>query len=172
MARSTNKRRTVATFNYPVRIHVHEPKFEVLDSVRHLNVKALERAARAEVEFGYVKTECCQHLVRAVIRKGMVTGLRVETFSREDRSPVTPELAKLLKVAARKARARRGPAPKFPVPVAKFMAQGAGWGPMTLTCIGICIFGWCFVCCWRGDVAGPLMCGKITIDMTSFPYPE
>jgi len=43
-----SKPRTLTTFKYPVTVRVQEPKFEALDT-RHLDVKALEKAAKAEI---------------------------------------------------------------------------------------------------------------------------
>lgn len=170
MAPSASKPRTLLTFNHPTKVTVRESKFELLDSVRHLNIQSLEKAARAEVELGEVKTECCHHLVRAVIRKGMVTALQVEPISREARTPITPELRPLLDAVKRKLKARSSKAPKLPIPVAKFFAADvADISVTTITCIQICAFGWCIACCFNGDIA---FCGKLTIDTTKLPYPE
>ncbi len=170
MARSTSKPRTLLTFNHPTKVMVRESKFALLDSVRHLDLQSLETAARAEVELAEVKTECCHHLVRAVIRKGMVTGLQVEPISKEAQTPMTPELRKLVDTARRKLRARNPKGPKFPLPVGRFFAADmADISVTTITCIQICVFGWCIACCFNGDIA---FCGKVTIDTTNLPYPE
>jgi hypothetical protein len=170
MARSTSKPRTLLTFNHPTKVVVHESKFKLLDSVRHLDLRSLEKSARAEVELGEVETECCHHLVRAIIRKGLVTGLQVEAISKEARAPMTPELRKLLDVVKRKLKARKRPGLRFPLPVAKFFATDvADISVTTITCIQICFLGWCIACCFNGDLT---FCGKLTIDGTNLPYPE
>jgi hypothetical protein len=168
MARSTSKARTLLTFNHPTKVTVRESKFELLDSVRHLDLRSLEKAARADVELGEVKTECCHHLVRAVIRKGMVTGLQIEPISKEARTPITPELRKLLGVVKRKLEARRRPGVRFPLAVAKFFGTDiAAISVTTIICVQICMFRWCSSCCFVGDNA---FCGRLTIDMTGSPY--
>lgn len=169
MARS-KKARTLATFNHPIKIEVRESEFQWLDSVRHLDVTALAKAARTEVEIGEVKSACCHHLVRAVIRKGMVTGLRVEPVSKTDGTPMIPELVRLLKVVHRKLLARRKGGTEFPYPIEQFMAANvARLTIQTLTCIQICFCGWCIACCFT-DTA--MFCGRITIDTTTGPYPD
>src|SRR5437868_5904317 len=75
------------------------PDFEALDAIRHLDVKALAKSARAEIGLGYINSCCERQMVRAVIRKGMVTGLRVDEPPKKGRTPISPELAKLLRMA-------------------------------------------------------------------------
>jgi hypothetical protein len=173
MVRSAKNPRPLLTFAHPTRVTVRATKFKWLDSARHLDIASLEKAARAEVEVGEVETECCQHLVRVVIRKGMVTGLDVEPISKEARTPVTPELKKLLQVVKRKLQATRPPGPRFPIPVRQFFAaeeeEGGLGGITVITCIQICFLGWCIACCFNGDIA---ICGRLTIDGTSGPYRE
>jgi hypothetical protein len=170
MARSTKKARTLLAFNHPIKIEVRESEFEWFDSVRHLDVAALAKAARTEIEIGEVKSACCHHLVRAVIQKGMVTGLRVGPESKTGGTPMTPELVRMLKVVHRKLLARRKAATHFPYPIQEFMtANVARLTIQTLSCIQICLFGWCIACCWT-DTA--MFCGRVTIDTTTGPYPE
>jgi len=171
MARSAKTPRPLLAFDHPIRVTVRETKFKWLDSARHLDIASLGKAPRAEVEVGEVETECCQHLVRAVIRNGMVTGLDMEPISKEARTPVSPELRKLLEVVKRKLQARRPPRPRFPMPVPKFFAadMDGGTSITVITCIQICVLGWCIACCFHGDVA---ICGKVTVDGTNLPYPK
>jgi hypothetical protein len=171
MARS-RMRRVLATIKYPVTIQVSVPEFEPLDAIRHLDVKALAKAAKTEIGLGYINCCCGRQLVHAVIRKGMVTGLRVDEPPKKDRTPVSPELAKILREARSAALKRRGPAPKFPIAVAEFFSKGVAYDIIcvqTLSCIRIC-FLWglvCITCCWRTDQPGTEpICGHITIDTT------
>jgi hypothetical protein len=171
MARS-KKPRVLATIKYPVTIEVREPEFEPLDTVRHLDVKALAGAAKAEIGLGYINTCCQRQLVRAVISKGTVTGLRIDEPPKKDRTPVSAELAKILREARRAALKRHHPGPKFPIPVAKFFSGRVAYNIIdvqTLQCIRIC-FLWgifCFTCCWRTDLPGSEpICGHISIDTT------
>jgi hypothetical protein len=166
----TKKSRVLATIKYPVAVQVREPEFEMLDTLRHLDVKALASAAKAEIGLGYINTCCQRQLVRAVIRKGMVTGLQVEETKRKDRTPVSSDLAKLLKEARRAALKRRRAGPKFPIPVTQFFGKGVAYDMIsvqTLECIRICIWSFCITCCWRTDQPGSEpMCGHISIDTT------
>jgi hypothetical protein len=98
MARS-KKPRALTTIKYPVTVQVHEPEFKLLDTTRHLDVKALASASKAEVGLGYVECCCQRQLVRAVIRKGMVTGLRIDETPKKERTPISPDLAKMLRGA-------------------------------------------------------------------------
>ncbi len=172
MTRPLKQRRPIATFNYPVKVRVRQPEFKVLESVRHLDVAELARAANAEIELGYVKTDCCRQLVRAIIQKGNVAQIQVEAFSEGDRTPMSPELARLLKVAQRRASARRSGSPRFPMPVAEFFKEAEAFTVKTLFCFELCLFGWCIQCCQRTDIGGDWYCGRLTIDTTTGPYPE
>ena len=170
MARSKSSAKTLLTFNHPTKVTVRQSKFKVLDSLRHLDVAALSKAAQAEVELGEVETACCHHLVRAVIRKGMVTALNVEPLSKKDQTPLTPELRRLVESVKRKLQVRKRSGVRLPMPVKKFFsADIADMSIIVITCIQICFFGWCIACCFRGDIA---ICGKVTIDTTKLPYPE
>jgi hypothetical protein len=158
------------SFTHPARVTVRESKFKLLQSARHLDISALKKTARSEVEIGEVETECCHHLVLAVVRKGKVVGLNVEPISKDARTPIGPELRRLLEVVKRKLRASRPHQPKFPMPVEKFFAADvADLSINTITCIQICVLGWCIACCFNADI---FICGKITIDTTNLPYPE
>jgi hypothetical protein len=170
MARS-KKSGVLATIKYPLAVQIREPEFEMLDTVRHLDVKALASAAKAEIGLGYINTCCQRQLVRAVIRKGMVTGLSIDEPPRKDRTPVSSDLAKLLKEARRTMLKRHRAGPKFPIPVTQFFGKGVAYDMIsvqTLQCIRICIFGtYCITCCWRTDLPGSeAICGHITIDTT------
>ena len=167
MARRKQQRRSI-TFTQPMRVRVQQPEVEILASVKHLDVNELARAARAEIELGYVKTNCCHQLIRAVVRKGMVTRLVVEPPSKRGGTRVSPELRRMLNAARRRASPRRQPGP-LPMPVAPFLANAARFSIQTIWCFQICIFGWCIACCVNGDI---WFCGKVTIDGTNLPYPE
>jgi hypothetical protein len=175
MVRSKNSG-VLATIKYPVTVEVSVPEFEALDAIRHLDVKALAKSARAEIGLGYINSCCGRQLVRAVIRRGMVTGLRVDEPPKKDRTPVPPELAKLLREARNAAVRRRGRPPKFPIPVENFFSTGVAYDIIcvqTLQCIRICfVFGllkpFCTTCCWRTDEPGQEpICGLVTIDTTA-----
>jgi hypothetical protein len=147
MARLTKQPRPLLAFKHPVRIEVYRPEFDLFTSVAHLNITKLARAARAEIELGTLKTSCCSPIVCALIRKGMVTELRVNPCPEGKSEPLTPECIRLLNLARRRARQRRsGPGP-LPMPVAKFMSVAQEISTETLNCFSVCLFGHCLICC-------------------------
>src|SRR5690242_14036586 len=113
MARIESRSRPVASFNHPVKVEVHKPTFELLQSARLLDFAKLQRTARAEIEIGYVRTRSCRQLVRATLRKGMVTGLVLEPCAELQRVEITPEIARVLKAARRRAASKGGRRPRF-----------------------------------------------------------
>ncbi len=169
MARSAGKARVLATFTYPTKVEVRQPEFERLGSVRHLDVNALSRAAKAEIELGYVNTCCDRQMLRAVISKGMVTGLRVDAPAQKNRSSISPEFAKMFKEARKAALKSRPAGPRFPLPLKEFLKTSvADLEIQTLVCIRICLWGsFCITCCVRTDIpdSDPI-CGHVTIDTT------
>jgi hypothetical protein len=117
--------------------------------MKHLDAGKLARADRAEIELGYLKNTCCPHTVRAVIKKGMVTSLAIDSCPEAPKERPLPEIVRLLNQAQRKtSRPGRRP-PRFPIPVATFMRQAAtiSTDTITLTCVSICIHGACILCC-------------------------
>ena len=163
MARS-NRGELVTTLRYPVRVEVRKPKFERSASLAYVDAAKLTRAARAEFEVGHFKTDGCRQAVLAVVRRGMVTGLRVEGCA--GRKPVrpTPELQRLLSGAQRRIR-RRGDKPFRPVSVVQFLGRSrVAETIIEEGCQEFCIitiFGHdiCIICCKAAG--GPWYCGPI-----------
>ncbi len=165
MAKPTKRSPTSTTLKYPVEVRVERAKFELFEGVQHLDIAALERARRAEIEVGYVKTDCCRQLVRAVVRKGEVTKLKLEPCDEDGKQPASPELTKLLKTAARKTEPTGERPPKFPIPVAKFIAKAGLISVDVLVCVRICFLGHCITCC-KLEGRDDYICGHVTIDTT------
>jgi hypothetical protein len=157
----------------PVTVQVREPEFRLLNSVRFLDVSALAKVARADVELGTVESACCRHTVYATIRKGMVIGLRTQPCTKENQTVVTPELKKLVTAALKRVRAKRRSAPKIPIPVVKFFrSETIGLLIKTIVCVRICCFGWCFDCCRQvGPGDHPVFCGKVVVTPGA-PFPQ
>jgi hypothetical protein len=151
MARS-NRRKRVTTFRYPIRVEIRQPKFERSASLAYIDIAKLARAARAEFEVGHFEAGCCRKAVLAVVRRGMVTALRVEACAQCKPIRVTPELQAMLKVAQRRI-SRRRDGPFRPVSVAQFM-HGAAELIIEGTCSEVCLtvggYGFCVVCCGSG----------------------
>jgi hypothetical protein len=168
MARVAKRREPAIIFKHPVQIEVRRPKFEAFASLRQLDLDKLERADLAKVELGYVNTECCQSLVKATIRKGMVTEVRVEPCKTDDRSKLSPDMKKLVDAALKRVGKGNPRPPKFPMTISAMMEN---LGSITvITCVQICFLGWCISCCQQPS--GDVICGRLTIDTTSGPYPE
>jgi hypothetical protein len=163
--------RALATFTYPTKVTVHATEFKLLDSVRHLDLAALEKATHAEIEIGEIKTDCCQHLVRAMIRKGMVTELRIAATAKSESTPETGDFGGLLKVVRQKLQKQRKPGSTLPMPVRQFLGSAVYQAIETATCVRICFFNQCYECCINNNT-GRLYCGRIWIDGTDNPFPE
>jgi hypothetical protein len=72
-----------------------------------------------------LKSGCCQQVVRAVVARGIVTGIELEPCRKEEASGKPPaDLVESVKAAAKIARKARRPGAWRPVPVAR-LAQGA-----------------------------------------------
>lgn len=154
MARSY-RGKLVATFQHPMRVEVRRPKFERSASLAHIDVAKLARAARAEFEVGYLEAGCCRKTVLAVVRRGMVTALRVAACAQCKQVRLTPELRALLNVTQRRT-GRRRDRPFRPMSVGQFMGGAAERiveGPCREICF-ITIFGYdlCVLCCDWGDL--------------------
>lgn len=169
MPRSAKRREPSIVFKYPALVEVRRPKFEAFASLRQLDLEKLAGADLAKIELGYIKTECCQQLVKATIRKGMVTEVQVQPCDEAARTKPSPEMKKLVAAALKRAARGNPRPPKFPMTISALMENLIS--VTTITCIQICVFGWCIACC-IGPTIGDVLCGRITIDTTSGPYPE
>lgn len=158
MARLAKSSRS-ATFSYPVKVQVAPAEFELLESVRHLDLSGLSRATRAEIELGYFNNDACRQLVRAIIRKGMVTDLQVEPCSDDQSARMSPELVRLLNAAQRRGLSGRPRPGRLPVPVTQFFRTAPALIDIVqLQCYVITFFGIRMVCC--KDVNGKWSCSR------------
>lgn len=151
MARIASRSRPVASFTHPAKVDVYLPTFELLKSVRHLDVDKLARSASADFEVGYFKTRCCRYLTRAVVRRGMVIKLVSEPGPDNCQMKVSHEFGNLLNLARRRAMRTLGRrSPRLPMPVRAFMRDPTAAVTMddpTIWCFKICIHGYCLECC-------------------------
>jgi hypothetical protein len=153
MARSAKPARPVLIFNHSLKVEVYRSKFTLLESARHLDTDGLARAAKSEIELGYLEGGCCRRLVKAVLRKGMVDRLALEPCAERPRMKISPDLANLLKVAGHRIRRRARRAPRLPLAVRDFMSNVQTVAEETIYCIHLCFLGHCIWCCfyWEGD---------------------
>lgn len=147
MTQSEQRPQPHATFEHTAQIEVQRAEFFLLASVPYLDLGKLAQSARAEVELGYFETDSCHHFVRARVREGKVTDLVAEPCSDDKPEPASAELVRLLDAARRHVTSPDHKPFQPPIPVAEFMPQAARITIQTITCVKICIFGFCFVCC-------------------------
>ena len=148
MARS-DRGTLVTTFRYPIRVEVRRPKFERAASLAYIDIAKLARTARAEFELGHLEAGCCRKAVLGVLRRGMVTALRVEACAQCKPVRLTPELQAMLKVAQRRI-GRRGDKPWRPMSVVQFMRVVYLWVDCRVFCVTIWGHRVCVVCCKVG----------------------
>ncbi len=158
MARPVKKHLSAAKFNVSLDVEVHRPEFELFESMQYLDVAKLEQAARAEIEVGYVETDCCRLIVRALIQKGKVTALRIEAPSKE-KNAAPPELKRLLNEIQRKAPAIPERGPRLPVPVAVFLNNARGLSTEGVRCWQVCYKETCVICC-QSETTGMWLCSS------------
>jgi hypothetical protein len=148
MARS-NRGKLVATFRYPIRVEVRRPKFARSASLAYIDVAKVARTARAEFEVGHFEAGCCRKAVLAVVRRGMVTALRMPACAQCKPVRLTPELQAMINAVRRRIGPLRG-RPFRPMTVAQFMSGVAGL-IINATCSLTCITVWghvlCLFCC-------------------------
>jgi hypothetical protein len=110
-------------------------------------------AGRAEIEVGYVDTRRRRQIVRATVRKGMVTKLVLEPCADQERIKITPDIARVLKEARRQIMGRGRRSPRFPMPLEQFMSDVGTALDETIICVHICIWHYCIDCCfyWYGS---------------------
>jgi hypothetical protein len=170
MARAAKRREPAVTFKHSAMVEVRRPKFKAFASLHQLDLPKLARADLTTIELGYLETECCQQLVKAIIRKGMVSEIQVETCPPQERFKPSPELKKLFDAALKRVAKAKPRPPKLPLSITAMMENLGGNGGITvITCVQICLFGWCISCCQQPS--GDVICGRLTIDGTSGPYP-
>jgi len=141
----SNRGKLVTAFAYPTRVEVRRPKFERSASLAYIDAAKLSRAARAEFEVGHYDAERCRKTVLAIVRKGVVTALRVQGCAECEPVRLTPERQALLRLARRRIGGRR-PERFRPMPVAQFVRRAAA-----LRSIGEC-HEVCFITIWGYDL--------------------
>jgi hypothetical protein len=131
-----------------VEVTVQEAPFRTFDTLRRLDVRRLEKAAKARFEVGWFETGCGQRIVHAVVEKGRVARLEIEPCP--DPVRLTPEMRALVQ-AARKALWPKRTAAFRRVGVRDFISNANGLTIEVYGCFTICIFGWCLSCCFGLD---------------------
>jgi len=144
VAKKKSKRSPI--YKERVMVEVRPAPFRRADSLHYLDVTKLGRAKQAEFEYGHVIDGKAHRTVYASVRKGMVTGLRVEGCSDCLPMKATPDLDRLVRRAMKKLNPKGGRDSK-PVAVATFLARQTGPVIERSHCWMICGFGRCIICC-------------------------
>ena len=147
MATKSRKPRADTEFTVPVKVQVRHPEFVPLATLASLDVDRLSRGSH-KIEIGFMEGGCCRNLVRAVIRGGMVVGIEVEPCEETRGGKASPEVMKLFEQARRRLKVG-GKWKPFPV---SYLASRQRQRDLVIIigggCIFICIFDFCFMCCW------------------------
>jgi len=159
VAKGKKSKTSLLSFKHAARVNLELLPFHPLPSLKYLDAETLGRAAKAKIEVGSFQTDCCARHVRALIEGGKVIGLEVDPCP--DSKPPPPDLVPVLRAALKKLRPK-APGKWKPMPVAAFLAQ-PDLTIIVFTCIRICVFGYCFVCCTTGDPDNPVLCGDRVI---------
>lgn len=127
--------------NLPVTVRVKPVRIRPSPSLAYLDTARLDKAARAEFELGEIQSGECRNSVYAVVKKGMVTGLRLHGCHDEKKGRMDPGLQKALQEIRK--RLGSGERPQPPLPVSEFLRQK----PERSRCFMFCLFGFCIICC-------------------------
>ena len=138
---------------HEVELDVQPLDFQSFDTVRHLDAHRFAAVEHARIEIGQFKSDCCQRLVYAVVKKGIVTSLEMDPCAGGARR--SKDLAELVKSLTRKARGDAARA-KLPMPLERFIEISHQIVIETWTCIRICVWDVCVTCC---EEDGSVICG-------------
>ena len=151
MARTQNRSSHSIRVKQRVPIEVRQAKFKAFKSVQYLNIARLERAANARFEVGQFEAGCCHRTVHAIVRKGKVIKLEIESCTKTKPVRMTSDLKKMILAARKAVAARHGGSQRLPMAVGKFVANLGRFTIEVFGCFQICIFGWCLLCCYWPD---------------------
>ena len=142
------------TVNADLEVTIKPAKFEPNINLDHIDASRIAKGP-AKIEAGEFVGSCCATKVYGIVEGGIVRKLEFSKCKESKRAPkfLAAPLAKAL--AAIKP---PGGGSFEPMPVAKFISRARrGLIDVGGGCITICIFDFCYSCCWLdGDpVCGP-----------------
>jgi hypothetical protein len=147
-----------AEFKYTMPIKASRLRFKLSAAFANIDAKRLSSKASIKVEVGIFEGGGCGRAVTAVVKKGEVVRLEVSPCAAASPVAVDPSLKDLM-IAARKKLGLKGRPPKFrPMSFAAFQQSADDITVKTITCIQICIWSHCIVCCTTPF--GYLLCGS------------
>jgi len=148
MPKPAKNGRVLASFTVPMKVEIRRPEFEPFESLRALDVERLSKGNH-KIEIGFIKGGCCPHLVRAVIKKGMVTGCEVEPCKEHATKVASRELLAAVEKACKQIQAGRD---WEPMPVGEFINNSARMRDLIIIvgngCIIVIIGLYLIFCCW------------------------
>ena len=149
-------------FKYMMPIKASRLRFKLSVAFANIDAAKISSKASVEVEVGTFEGDGCGRVVTAVVKKGEVIRLKVSPCAAVAPVTVDPSLKNLM-IAARKKLGEKGTSSKFrPMNFAAFQQGAHDFTVKTITCIQICIWGHCIVCCTTPY--GDFICGtSITI---------
>jgi hypothetical protein len=149
-------------FKYAAPIKATRARFKLSAAFANIDANKISSKASVEIEVGTFEGDGCGRDVTAVVKKGEVVQLKVSPCAAVTPVTVDPSLKSLV-IAARKKLGATGSSSKFrPMQFAAFQRNAHELTIKTITCIQICIWGHCIVCCTTPF--GDLICGtSITI---------
>jgi hypothetical protein len=162
-----NKRpKPLATVGTNPRVEIHRAKFHPFASMKYLNIEALKKATKAQIEIGRVEGGGAEATIVAEIRKGKITKLRplackgcVEGMSKAGTNRRTANAA--TKKVLREALVRVGklgqPVTKLPLPLRSVQSLDIPIGPIIVVfgpginiCVVIDLGDWVCIYCLFG----------------------
>jgi hypothetical protein len=151
-----------------VQFEVTPVPFVPFQSLRTLDLDRLARARHTVVELGQFESERCKRTVRAVIKAGQVSEVKVDPC-RDAKARVPPAFAKLVARAHAKLKRSTSSTPRLPIPVASFFARNSNDDIVIVIdlsqpiCYTVCIdfsgLRFCSTCCV--GITGPINCGSV-----------
>src|SRR5271156_6275832 len=103
-------------FKYEADVELVPADFHAFEAVQHLDLEHYAQAPRSTIDLGYLKTNCCRRMVRAIVEKGMVTQMEVEPCHGDDKK--ASDLAKKLNLAElREKLPKKAAPPTLPMPL-------------------------------------------------------
>jgi hypothetical protein len=150
-----------AEFKHTVPIKVSRPRFKLSTAFANIDAEKISSKANVEIDVGTFEGDGCGRVVSAVVKKGEVVRLKVSPCAEVTPIPVDPSLKGLV-AAARKKLGEKGTPPKFrSMNFAAFQQSADDITVKTITCVQICIYGHCIVCCSLPE--GGFFCGSRVI---------